>query len=915
VTLGGSSTPGRPLLATKLHAPRRRHGMVERQRLKDRLSAPDAASVTLVSAPAGFGKTSLLAEWLVGDGDGARATSWVSLDAGDNDPAAFWTYAIAAIRRAAPQVGGDSLALLQSSQPLTSVVAALVNDLDEAAEPVVLVLDDYHVIDSGEIHESISYLVDHAPRSFHLVLATRSDPPIALARLRARGQLCEIRAADLRFTQDEATTYFNDTMGLGLATADVDSLRARTEGWIAALQLAALSLQGRDDVDNFIENFTGDDRFLVDYLVEEVLDRQSEAVGSFLLRTSVLDRLTGALCDAVTLASDGRATLELLDRSNLFLVALDDRRQWYRYHQLFADVLRARLAYEDPELMDELHGRASRWYSANGEPAAAIEHALAGRHVDDAARLIELAGPMLRQTRQEGTLRRWLEALPDDIFTDRPVLAMGLIGARMSTGDLTGVEPLLRLVEATLARSAPPPIVFDVEMFEGLPAQVLVQRAGLDLLANDLDGTIAHASGALALVEPTDHLRRGAATALLAIAHWTVGELDAAVSRYGEAIEELTAAGHLADMLGCSLALADIQIVQGRLTDAKRVFDSGLRLTMEHPGLRGAADMHVGLSEVLIERNLLDEAARHLEISKELGESAGLPQHAYRWRVVMARLCRARGDIDGALELIDEAVPLYATDFSPPVRPVVAIRARVQLAHGDLHSALEWATTSRLRVDDELSYVREYEHITLARVLIARHAAGHANGGIDDTIELLNRLLAAAEEGGRMGSAIEVLILQAAAYHARGDTAAAVTALGNALHRAEAEGHIRLFIHAGSGVRELLRSAAGEHPTLHATGVLAAVDLAERERGPEHEPGARPVSVPTATTGTALVEELSSRELDVLRLLRSELSGPEIARELHVSMNTLRTHTKNIYTKLGAASRREAVRRAAEHGL
>ena len=647
MTSDESSVAGRPLLAMKLHAPRRRPGVVQRQRLSNRLAAAKATSVTLVSAPAGFGKSTLLAEWFCdGDGDGS-VTPWLSLDAGDNDPAVFWSYAIAAIRRAAPQIGASALASLQALQPLTNVVAALLNDLYDLADPVVVVFDDYHVIDSPDIHESVAYLIDHAPPTFHLVLASRSDPPIPLARLRARGQLLEIRAADLRFTHDEATSYLNDTMGLSLDAGDVDSLGARTEGWIAALQLAALSLQGRDDVDRFIENFTGDDRFVVDYLVEEVLDRQPETIRSFLLQTAVLDRLTGGLCDAVTGGTHGRATLEQLDRSNLFLVALDDRRHWYRYHHLFADVLRARLTDEDPGLIDELHRRASDWYSVNGEPAAAIEHAMAGHHVDDAARLIELAAPSMRQSRQEGTLRRWLEALPDEVFADRPVLAIALVGARMATGDSTDVEPLLELIESTLARTAPPPIVFDIEMFDRLPAQVLVQRAGLALLGGDLDGTVAHASRAFALVPPTDHFRRGAATALLALAHWTAGDLDLAVNRYTEAIGEFIAAEHLPDMLGCSLALADIQIALGRLSDAKRTFESGLRWTTEHPGLRGAADMHAGLSEVLIERNDLDAAARHLETSNDLGESAGLPQHAYRWRVVMARLLprtrRSRG--------------------------------------------------------------------------------------------------------------------------------------------------------------------------------------------------------------------------------------------------------------------------------
>jgi LuxR family maltose regulon positive regulatory protein len=377
-----------------------------------------------------------------------------------------------------------------------------------------------------------------------------------------------------------------------------------------------------------------------------------------------------------------------------------------------------------------------------------------------------------------------------------------------------------------------------------------------------------------------------------------------AVHRYKEAIGEFIAADHLPDMLGCSLALAAIQIAQGRLTDAKRTFHTGPRWTTEHPGLRGAADMHAGLSEVLIERNLLDAAARHLETSNELGESAGLPQHAYRWRVTMARLRRARGDLDGALDLIEEAAPLYDTDFSPPVRPVAAIRARVQLAHGDLDSALEWATECGLTADDELSYVHEYEHITLIRVVIARHVAGHGTSALDDAIRMLDRLLAAAEKGSRTGSAIEILILQATAFEARDDTAAAVAALDDALRRAEPEGHIRLFLHAGPAVTALLRSVASrEHATPHARLVLAAVDLTT-------------TSVDTHQAArSGLVDELSSRELDVLRLLRSDLSGPEIARELHVSMNTLRTHTKSIYTKLGATSRREAIRRATEHGL
>jgi len=877
---------------------------VERPRLTGRLVGATLPTLTVVAAPAGFGKTTLLADWFAGTGGDGVATAWVSLDARDNDASVFWSYIIAAVQCIVPDGGERAGSLLRSSQPLESVVAALLNDLANVADDVVLVLDDYHVIESAALHESVAFLLAHLPPQVHLVLGTRADPPLPLARLRARGDLLEIRAADLRFTPDESVAYFNEAMGLQLTTADVDALDARTEGWVAALQLAALSMQGRDDTSGFIASFTGDDRFVVDYLAEEVLERQPDEVRRFLLETAIMDRFTGPLCDAVTGSSGGRAMLDRLDRANLFLVPLDDRRLWYRYHHLFADVLRARLLDEDPDLVAQLHRRASDWHDANGGRADAISHAMAGGDFERAAQLIELAAPLLRRSRQEGTLRRWLEALPDEVFDRQPVLAISLVGARMATGDTAGVESLLEVVESALAPSAPAPVFYDDDQFNGLAAQVLVQRAALALLAGHLDATIGHAARVLELVEPTDHLRRGSASALLALAHWTNGDLEDAERLYNEAITSLIAADHLPDMLGCSLALADIQMAQGRLSAAKRTFDAGLRWTTEHAGLRGAADMHAGLSEVLIERNDLDAAASHLATSTDLGDSAGLPQHAYRWRVTMARLCRARGDLDAALELIEEAAPLYDTDFSPPVRPVAAIRARVQLAAGDLDAATAWMTERGLTTADDLSYLHEYEHITVARVLIARHRLDPAGGELEDALSLLNRLLAAAETGSRIGSAIEILVLLATAHHARDDTPAALATLEDALRRAEPEGHIRLFLHAGPDMTELLRSVAcRQHATAHARKVLSATDSAETSS--RLSPPAR----------SPLVDELSARELDVLHLLRSDLSGPDIARELVVSLSTVRTHTKNIYTKLGVNNRREAVTRAAELGL
>ena len=417
--------PSVPLLATKLHAPRRRR-VVDRPRLRAPLDRGDHPALTLVSAPAGFGKTTLVAQWFA-DRPGS---AWLSLDRRDNDPALFWTYVVAAIQSAIPDAGTTARVLLEAPQPsIEAALAALLNDLQAVADEVVLVLDDYHVVESGEIHEAVTFLVEHLPPHVHLVIATRADPPLPLAALRAGGDLFEIRAADLRFTSEEAAGYLQHAMDLALSPTELELLEARTEGWIAALQLAAISMQGRDDLAGFVADFAGDDRFILDYLVGEVLDRQSTEVRSFLLDTSVLGRLTGSLCDAVTDRTDGRAMLERLERANLFLVPLDDRRTWYRYHHLFADVLRARLMDEDPGRIAELHGRASDWCDANGDRAEAIAHAMAGDHVERAAELIERAAPLMRRRRQEATIRRWLEALPDAVFTDRPVLASTLAGA------------------------------------------------------------------------------------------------------------------------------------------------------------------------------------------------------------------------------------------------------------------------------------------------------------------------------------------------------------------------------------------------------------------------------------------------------------------------------------------------------
>jgi LuxR family maltose regulon positive regulatory protein len=733
---------------------------------------------------------------------------------------------------------------------------------------------------------------------------------LPLPRLRARGQLVEIRAADLRFTLGEAAAYLTEVMGLELSPGDVVALEGRTEGWIAALQLAALSMQGRDDLAGFIAGFAGDDRYIVDYLVGEVLQRQPEHVRSFLLQTSVLTRLNGSLCDAVTGQDGGRAMLEALDRGNLFLVPLDDRRLWYRYHHLFADVLRARLLDEQGDKVLELHRRASGWYARNGDQSAAIGHALDGEDFERAADLVEMVATRLRQARQEATLTRWLEALPEELFRVRPVLAILLVGAHMVRGDIEGVEARLQDIEHCLeATAAERPggvstaiVVIDHEEFGRLPNQIAVFRAGQALIRGDVAGTIAHAHRALGLAAEDDHLGRGSAAALLALALWTQGDLDGAHRWYTDALASLEHAGHLSDALGLALGLADVLIAQGRLREAMGTYGRGLKVAAAQAPLvlRGTADMHVGMSELLCEGNDLGAALQHLATSTELGEHAGLPQNAYRSRVALARMRQAQGDLASAEDLLDEAERVYTGDYSPDVRPVAALRARVHLAQGKVGDALAWAHERHLSPTDALSYVHEFEHITLARALLARDAAARSDGPRYEATRLLERLLAAAKEGQRTGRVIEIMVLLALAHQARADVPAALASLEPALTLAEPEGYVRVFLDEGLPMTTLLRAAAQQGPARDYARHLLASDSS---------------TAPNAQVQRGLVDPLSERELQVLRLLRTDLSGPDIARELFVSLNTMRTHTKNIYVKLGVNNRRAAVSRAEELDL
>ncbi len=936
------------ILATKLYIPPPPPKVVLRPRLIERLNEGLAAGrksgVTLISAPAGFGKTTLISEWLAGPWHqrphrpdvlpggqvSGRPVAWLSLDDRDSDPTRFLIYLVAALRTVTPKIGEEVLAALQSSQPppTEQILTVLLNEITTHPDQTVLVLDDYHLIDSKPVDQALTFLLENLPRQMHLVITTREDPQLPLARLRAQGRLTELRASDLQFTPSEAADFLNRVMGLSLSEEEAAALDNRTEGWIAGLQLAALSMRGREDVHGFITSFAGDHQYIVDYLVEEVLQRQPEPVRSFLLQTAILDRLNGPLCDAVignhsegTDQPGSRARLETLQRGNFFVIPLDDKRHWVRYHHLFAEVLRLHLVAEQPDQIPVLHRRASEWFEQNGLAADAIRHALAGQDFERAADLVERIFQTMSRNRQESILLGWLKALPEELIRDHPVLCNLYAGALMQTGEFQGVEAWLLAAERWLiltdgGREQPDVVsekmvVADKEEFRRLPGAVAMHHAGLALILGNVAGTMEYATQALDLAPEDDYLRRGGAAALLGLAYWTNGDLAAAQRMYAEGMAWIQRADFISDVIGCALALADITIAQGHLREAARVYARALQLAAEHgtPTMRGTADMLVGMSELYREQNDLHAAFQFLQRSKEQGEHTGLPQNRYRWRAAMARIWEAQGDLDGALDLLDEAERLYVGDFSPNVRPVAASKTRVWVAQGRLDQALAWAQKQGLTAQDDLSYLREFEHITLARILLAHYKSDRADSSFLEIMGLLERLLKAAQEGGRTGSAIEILVLQALAHQAQGELPAALLPLHQALTLAEPEGYIRLFVDEGPIMAQLLQEAAAHGIMPGYTGKLLA---AFKTQG---QGSASQSLVPTSPTSRTLIEPLSQRELDILRLFKTELSGPEIAEELVIALSTVRTHTKSIFSKLDVNNRRAAVKRAAELDL
>jgi len=892
-----------PVLATKLFVPPQRHQAVERPRLTAKLveGARTGRKLTLISAPAGFGKTTLLGQWIAVASQTypAMRVAWLSLEESDNDPARFLAYLIAALHQADPSISvGDPSA----QQPVEAALTAIVNGVSQSDQKILLVLDDFQLIGDASVRDAVGFLLDHLPSSLHIAISSRSDPLLPVARLRARGELTELRAADLRFTADEASAFLNTAMGLALSKEDVGALEARTEGWIAGLQLAALSMQDRADVSGFISAFTGSNRFVIDYLIEEVLERAPLEVREFLVQTAILERLSGPLCDAVTGHPNGAEMLDSLERANLFVAPLDDQREWYRYHQLFADVLKVRLLAQGLEHVAELHGRASKWYERNGFADDAIRHAFEAGDYPRAARVIESTIPGIRKSRMDATFLGWLALLPEDAIKRRPVLEVFSAWLSMIGGNPAAVEPRLKHAEQLLTGGGG--TAHDSEAGEelrSLPVTIAVYRAALAMASGDHEGIKTHANQALALASPDDHLGRGGAAGLLGLASWANGELGAGVEAFGECTASLRRAGNLTDALSTTMVIADMLLPLGRLREAAAAYEAALSEALERGcGGQPTADLRAGLSELLRERDMLTAAVDQLAESEALGEAARSHEHRYRWFVAMARVKETQGQLDTAFELLAEAEQHYRHGFFPESRPIGGLKARVRIGQGRLPEAMVWVIDQDLSTSGELSYLREFGHITLARLLIAQHTADPSSGAATEASGLLARLLDAAEAGGRIGSANEILVLQSLAFEAQGQTSLALEPLARVLDRAEPEGYVRLFLDEGAPMLRLLRAAAGAGIRPDYVRRLSQALRQEEGAGGEQQTAAEP---------------LSERELHVLRLLATPLSGPEIARELHVSLNTMRTHTKHVFAKLEVTSRAAAVRRAEAIGL
>ncbi len=942
-----------PILHTKLYIPPAMPGeLIARPRLTQRLDEVLARKLTLISAPAGYGKTTLVSQWLtdlrspildlrsgadpiagyqVAPGRQALQNfqvAWVSLDEGDNDPVRFWTYVIAALETVRNGLGAGALSLLRSPQPspLEVVLTFLLNDLATLSQALVLVLDDYHLIENTEIHTSLILFLDRLPPSVRLIITSRVDPPLPLARWRVKRQLAELRAEDLGFTVDEATMFFNHLMGLDLSVDNISALEAKTEGWIAGLQLAALSLQGRVDVQNFIAAFTGNHRYILDYVTEEVLHRQPDPVRTFLLQTAILGRLSGPLCDAITGRKDSQAMLEKLVRANLFTIPLDEQGQWYRYHHLFSDLLRHYLQQTilslspslpegSQEMIFELHRRAAAWYEEAGWAEEAIQHATQARDFERAGRLIIQQVNTIVTRGGAGLILRWFKDLPDMWMQSHPELGLLQAWLLFLTGHIEEVQRKLADFETILSPSPISSPGIDQERGENdqIPGLMAGLQAQIRLLKGDLPGAIQLSQQALAFLGEEDKAGpRSIVIHDLAIAYWISGEPEKA----NRLLADFGAAAPYDDDPATIVALrnmAELKRMQGQRRQAFSLYQQLLQLMAEKENL-GLSPIawfaHTEMGHLLYEWNDLVAAEAHLRHGISLG-SQGVSFHQLVLNYIgLFRIYLAQENFDEAEEIIHLAEQVASkTDSGPLPEIITVMQVDLWLARNNHEAIAQWRQAANLAVDDELDNRNLFTYSAFARVLLAQ-------GWVQEAKVLLARLLALWESAQHQDRVIEVLALQALTFQAQNNFEQAFTVMERALNLAEPEGYIRIFIDKGAPMARLLkrmaeREASGRIKTYLHTLLVAFV----RDEGLGATLQPRPHKKEQSPDPQPLVEALTKREAEVLQLLNTALSGQEIADHLVISKSTLKVHLKRVYDKLGVKSRPQAVVKAKELGL
>jgi len=898
------------LLHTKLFIPRPRKNLVARPRLVDCLNEGLDKRLTLIAAPAGFGKTTLLSEWIA---QSPRCVTWLSLDETDNDPSRFWTYFIASLQSLSPQLGANALALLQSSTApaVTSILAILINELSVFQDAFAIVLDDYHVIEANTVHEALAFLIDRMPGNMQLVITSRVDPPLPLSRLRVRDQLTEIRASDLRFTTEEAAAFLSQGMGLNLSAEEAALLETRTEGWIAGLQIAALSMQGRNDTAGFIQAFSGSHRHILGYLADEVINRQSEDTLQFLLQTSLPDRLCGPLCEAVTGDSGGQETLQNLERANLFIIPLDEEGVWYRYHHLFRQVLLNRLTASSTNgetNMAELHRRASGWFEEAGLIDDAIHHALAASDEERAAVLVERYSMIMLQQSKIFLFRSWLQQLPEELVQTRPRLLLAYGWSLVLTGHIKSLEQWLDAPEARKALASPE-----------LPVEVLGEltllRATLARFQRQPDRSLQLAQAALEQLSKDERGFLAGAMYTIGVAHLQKGDIHLASQAFMEAVTLGKAKGGPYMALSALDTLSDIQIRQGQLAQAmqscQQALDMAARLGWQSMPALGMTYLHLG--RVLYEQNDLEGAAAALTNAVERLRGSieqYLLAQGYR---ILAQVQLARGDTNGAFKTIEQGATWFTqmqvADTGAGVLLALA-EVRLWIQQGDLSSAARWAQNCDWRPEDTpLGYSQS---VNLIRLRLAQHRHEPAEAYLHEAVVTADRLLAAAEAGAWWSQLIELSLLRALLCREQHDTTGVSTNLERALTLAEPEGYVRSFVDEGEPARQLLLDYQST--------------IKQRENG-KGGPGQQLLyidkllsafpqpALPGKAVHQGLPEPLSERELDILRLIAAGRSNQEIADILVIAVSTVKTHINNLYGKLGTNRRTEAIVIAREQGL